>query len=426
MPAARSGGMAARLRPIRVWRRIVMSSVRLPDDVVVPGQSRIVLVVMDGLGGIQDPRHGKTELQAARTPNLDRLAAEGTCGVLDPVRPGIIPGSGPAHMALFGYDPLACNIGRGVLSALGVGFELTPRDLAARANFATVDAAGNVTDRRAGRISSEENARLCEKIARSVKLPDGAQLFIQTEQEHRAVVVFRAEGLHEGVSDTDPQRLGVRPLDPAPVVPEAEKASGIVRSFLEQVHGVLAGERPANAILLRGFAVQRPYTPFGQRFKLRAAAVAKYPMYRGLARLIGMDVLPARDNIHAEMELLRQEFQKYDFFYFHVKKTDSSGEDGDFDAKVKAIELVDSKIPDLMALSPDVVAVTADHSTPSFLRGHSWHPVPVLLRAGTCRVDEVRAFDELSCARGGFGRMPMVNLMSLILAHAGRLTKYGA
>ena len=403
-----------------------MSSVRLPDDVVVPGQSKIVLLVLDGLGGIQDPRHGKTELQAARTPNLDRLAAEGTCGVFDPIAPGITPGSGPAHMALFGYDPLTCNIGRGVLSALGVGFDLTPRDLAARVNFATVDTAGNVTDRRAGRISSEENARLCEKIAGSVRLPGGVELFIQTEQEHRAVVVFRGDGLHEGVSDTDPQRIGVRPLDPAPLSPEAEKASLVVRSFLEQAHSVLADERPANAILLRGFAVQRPYTSFGERFNLRAAAIAKYPMYRGLARLIGMDVLPARDDIDAEMELLRQEFQKHDFFYFHVKKTDSSGEDGDFDAKVKAIELVDSRIPGLMALSPDVVAVTADHSTPSLLRAHSWHPVPVLLRASTCRVDEVRAFDETSCARGGFGRMPMINLMSLMLAHAGRLTKYGA
>jgi 2,3-bisphosphoglycerate-independent phosphoglycerate mutase len=403
-----------------------MPSVRLPDDVVVPGQSKIVLLVLDGLGGIQDPRHGKTELQAARTPNLDRLAAEGTCGVLDPIAPGITPGSGPAHMALFGYDPLTCNIGRGVLSALGVGFDLTPRDLATRANFATVDSTGNVTDRRAGRISSEENSRLCRKIAKSVRLPAGVELFIQTEQEHRAVVVFRGDGLHDAVSDTDPQRTGVRPLDPVPLAPEAEKASDVVRSFLEQAHRALADERPANAILLRGFAVQRPYTPFGERFKLRAAAIAKYPMYRGLARLIGMEVLPARQDLDAETGLLRDEFGKHDFFYFHVKKTDSSGEDGDFAAKVKAIEHVDSRIPGLMALSPDVVVVTADHSTPSMLGAHSWHPVPMLLRAKSCRVDEVGAFDEINCARGGFGRMPMMNLMSLILAHAGRLTKYGA
>jgi 2,3-bisphosphoglycerate-independent phosphoglycerate mutase len=403
-----------------------MSSVRLPDDVVVPGQSKMVLLVLDGLGGIQDPRYGKTELQAARTPNLDKLAAEGTCGVLDPIAPGITPGSGPAHMALFGYDPLTCNIGRGVLSALGVGFDLTSRDLAARANFATVDSAGNITDRRAGRISSEDNSRLCEKIARSVRLPVGTELFIQTEREHRAVVVFRGEGLHDAVSDTDPQRLGVPPADPVPLSPEAEKASSIVRSFLEQAHRILADESPANAVLLRGFAVQRPYVSFGERYKLRAAAIAKYPMYRGLARLIGMDVLPACEDLDDEMELLRKEFQKHDFFYFHVKKTDSSGEDGDFDAKVKAIELVDSKLPALMALSPDVVAVTADHSTPSVLGAHSWHPVPVLLRAKSCRVDAVSSFDETSCAIGGFGRMPMVRLMSLILAHGGRLTKYGA
>ncbi len=403
-----------------------MSSVKLPDDVVIPGSAKILLLVLDGLGGIQGQRHGKTELQAARTPNLDRLAAEGTCGVLDPIAPGITPGSGPAHMALFGYDPLECNIGRGVLSALGVDFDLTPTDLAARANFATIDSRGNVVDRRAGRISSEVNAQLCEKIAEAVKLPHGAEFFIQTEKEHRAVVVFRGVGLSGDVSDTDPQRLGVAPLKPTALSPEAEKASEIVSSFLSQAHEALKNEHPANAILLRGFAMKRPYTPFNERFKLKSAAIARYPMYRGLARLIGMDVLPARDDIDSEIDLLRKSFDSYDFFYFHVKKTDSTGEDGDFEAKVKAIELVDSKIPSIVALSPDVLAVTADHSTPSRLKVHSWHPVPVLLRADTCRVDDVTSFDEISCARGGFGRAPMVHMMSLILAHAGRLTKYGA
>jgi 2,3-bisphosphoglycerate-independent phosphoglycerate mutase len=403
-----------------------MSSVTLPDDVVISNQTKIVLLVLDGLGGIQDPRYCKTELEAARIPNLDKLASEGTCGVLDPVAPGISPGSGPAHMALFGYDPLKCNIGRGVLSALGVGFELTSRDLAARANFATIDSRGNVTDRRAGRISSEVNAGLCEKIAKSVRLPHGAELFIQTEKEHRAVVVFRGEGFSDAVSDTDPQRLGIPPMEAAPLAPEAEKASEVVRSFLTQAHQVLRDERPANAILLRGFAVLRPYKSFEQRFQLRAAAVARYPMYRGLARLIGMKVLAPCEDMDAEIELLRKEFSNYDFFYFHVKQTDSTGEDGAFDAKVKAIELVDSKLPSIVSLSPDVLVVTADHSTPALLKAHSWHPVPVLLRAKTCRVDRVKSFDEMSCAGGGLGRMGMIHLMSLVLAHAGRLTKYGA
>ncbi|MCX5801911.1 MAG: 2,3-bisphosphoglycerate-independent phosphoglycerate mutase [Candidatus Eisenbacteria bacterium] len=403
-----------------------MSLVRLPDDVVITGNSKIFLLVLDGVGGIQHPRFKKTELQAARKPNLDALASESVCGVLDAVMPGITPGSGPSHMALFGYDPLEHNIGRGILSALGVDFHLTGRDLAARANFATVDEKGNVVDRRAGRISSEVNGRLCEKLARSVKLPHDVKLFIQTESEHRAVVVFRGEGLTGDVSDTDPQRLGVPALEPAALSPEASRSSEIVRSFLKQASEILESEHPANAILLRGFATKKPFKSFRDRFKIEAAAVAKYPMYRGLARLIGMEVLPACDDMDAEIGLVEREFQKFDFFYIHVKKTDSYGEDGNFEDKVKTIELVDSKIPSLLALSPDVVVVTADHSTPSAMKAHSWHPVPVLLWAKTCRVDDVVHFDEISCAKGGIGRMRMVHLMSLILAHAGRLTKYGA
>jgi 2,3-bisphosphoglycerate-independent phosphoglycerate mutase len=403
-----------------------MVSVRLPDELVIPGESKILLVVLDGLGGIQDPRFGKTELQAAHTPNLDNLARESMCGVLDPIMPGISPGSGPAHMALFGYEPLEHNIGRGVLSALGVDFVLTDRDLAARANFATVDTSGNILDRRAGRISSELNRKLCAKLGEAVKLPEGAELFIQTESEHRAVVVFRADGLSDAISDTDPQKVGVPSEAPSALGPEGELASRIVGSFLDQAGEILKDEHPANAILLRGFAVKRPFKSFEERFKLRAAAVAKYPMYRGLARLIGMEVLPACEDIDAEIKLVEKELPRFDFFYFHAKKTDSYGEDGNFEEKVKAIELVDVKIPSLLALSPDVIVVTADHSTPSMLKAHSWHPVPVLLRARTCRVDDVDSFDEINCAKGGIGRMSTVYLMSLMLAHAGRLTKYGA
>ncbi|UCF79633.1 MAG: 2,3-bisphosphoglycerate-independent phosphoglycerate mutase [Candidatus Eiseniibacteriota bacterium] len=403
-----------------------MVAVRLPDDVVIAGGGKIILVVLDGLGGIQDPRFGKTELQVARTPNLDKLASESTCGLLDPIMPGISPGSGPAHMALFGYEPLEHNIGRGVLSALGVDFALTEKDLAARANFATLDPSGNITDRRAGRISSDANRKLCEKLGQAIRLPHSVELFIQTESEHRAVVVFRGEGLSDALSDTDPQKVGVPALDPSPLLPEAELASEVLRSFLSQAADLLKKEHPANAILLRGFAVLRPFRSFGERFKLKAAAVAKYPMYRGLARLIGMEVLPACEDMDSEISLVEKELPNFDFFYLHVKKMDSHGEDGNFEEKVKAIELVDRKIPSLVALSPDVLVVTADHSTPSLMKAHSWHPVPVLLRARTCRVDDVASFDELSCARGGIGRMPTVHLMSLALAHAGRLTKYGA
>jgi 2,3-bisphosphoglycerate-independent phosphoglycerate mutase len=403
-----------------------MVEVRLPDDVVIAGKSKIFLVVLDGLGGVQDPRFGKTELQAAKTPNFDKLARDSVCGVLDPIMPGITPGSGPAHMALFGYEPVEHNIGRGVLSALGVDFLLTDKDLAARANFATMDASGNIEDRRAGRISSEKNRELCAKLTDGIKLPGSTKLFVQTESEHRAVVVFRADGLSDAISDTDPQRVGVPPKSPSPQNAEAKRTSEIVESFLSQAREILKGEHPANAILLRGFAVKRPFRSFEERFRLKAAAVAKYPMYRGLARLIGMEVLPACDDIDSEVSLIERELSRFDFFYLHVKKTDSFGEDGNFEEKVRTIELIDSKMPALLALSPDVLVVTADHSTPSTMKSHSWHPVPVLLRAKTCRIDDVSSFDEISCAGGGIGRMPAVNLMSLALAHAGRLTKYGA
>ncbi|MFH0777541.1 MAG: 2,3-bisphosphoglycerate-independent phosphoglycerate mutase [Candidatus Eisenbacteria bacterium] len=403
-----------------------MSATRLPDDLVTAEETKIFLLVLDGVGGVQDSRHGKTELQAARTPNLDELARTGECGVLDPIAPGISPGSGPAHMALFGYDPIESNIGRGILSALGVDFPLTEKDLAARANFATADANGNIVDRRAGRISSEVNRRLCDKLKRSVRLPHGVELFLQTESEHRAVAVFRGEGLSAAVSDTDPQRLDVPAKKPLALSPEARKSSEVVDSFLTQAAGILKDEHPANTMLLRGFAVRRPFKSLNERFKLRAVAIAKYPMYRGLARLVGMNVLPPCENMDSEVELVKKELSCHDFFYWHVKKTDSHGEDGNFEEKVRTIELVDSKLPAILALSPDVIAVTADHSTPSAMKSHSWHPVPLLIRAKTCRVDDVASFDEVSCAKGGIGRMPMIHLMSLLLAHAGRLTKYGA
>jgi len=396
------------------------------DDLVIERDSKIIFLIIDGVGGLDMEDKGGTELQVARTPNLDRLARESICGLLDPILPGVTPGSGPSHFALFGYDPIEANIGRGVLSAAGIGFELTDRDVAARVNYATVDAQGRVVDRRAGRISTEENARLCRKITSALRVPSDVTLFLEPEKEHRAVFILRGDGLSGDISDTDPQQTGVPPLEPTPLNPEAERTTTMVRDLLGQIRRILSDEPRANMILLRGFAKHRAYPSLYERFKLKALAIANYPMYRGIARLVGMDLHPVTPDIASEFTALQENYPRYDFFYLHVKATDSRGEDGDFDAKVKVIEEVDRLIPQLVELKPDVLVVTADHSTPSKLASHSWHPVPVLLHSRYARVDEVDRFDEISCLRGGLGRQPMMNLMGLALAHALRLKKFGA
>ncbi len=396
-----------------------------PDSVVVTNESKIVFLIIDGLGGLAMEGKGGTELQVARTPNLDALAAHSICGLLDPVAPGITPGSGPAHLALFGYDPVRWNIGRGVLSALGIEFPLQENDVAARGNFATLDAQGKVVDRRAGRISTETTRRLCQKIREAVRLSP-VEYFLEPVKDYRVALVLRGEGLHDGLTDTDPQALGVAPLPCQATDPQAEETARRVNRFLSQAREVLAGEEKANIILLRGFAKYRRYPSMEERFGLRCLAIANYPMYRGLARLVGMELHPVCEDMRGEFAALSERYREFDYFFLHVKEPDSRGEDGDFEAKVRILEEVDALVPEITNLTPDVLVVTGDHSTPSKLRSHSWHPLPVLLHSTYARVDEVGRFDEISCIRGGLGRQPMVNLMSLALAHALRLTKYGA
>lgn len=398
----------------------------LIDQLTIENDSKIVFLILDGLGGLQMEGHPTTELEAAHTPNMDRLVAESTCGLMIPVEPGVTPGSGPGHFALFGYDPVQANIGRGVLSAAGLEFDLTDRDVAARGNFATLDAHGNVVDRRAGRIPTEENERVCQKIRERVHLPDGVEYFLKTEKEHRVLFVLRGEGLGGEVEDTDPQQLGVPPHDPVGHDPASEKTAAYVRQFLAQVREVLADEPRANFLLLRGFAKHRPYKSLRERFKLRAYAIANYPMYRGIARLVGMDIAPVSENLSTQIDELERQYRNYDFFFIHYKYTDSTGEDGDFEAKVKRIEEVDALVPRIEALQPEVLVITGDHSTPSALRTHSWHPIPVLLHARSARRDRVVRFSENDCLQGGLGIFYSQHLMSLALAHAGRLIKFGA
>jgi 2,3-bisphosphoglycerate-independent phosphoglycerate mutase len=401
-------------------------AVVIPDDLVEHAESRIVFLVLDGLGGLPHPETGKTELETAATPNLDRLARRSALGLHQPVGPGISPGSGPGHLALFGYEPLRWSIGRGVLSALGVGFDLREGDVAVRLNFATVDAEGRVTDRRAGRPSDEENRRLVEKLRAGVTAPPGVELYFEPEKEHRAVLVLRGENLKADLSDTDPQETGVAPLHVRPLVAGAEESARVVQGILDEARRVLADEPRANALLARGFAAYERYPSMAERYKLRSLAIARYPMYRGVARLLGMEVHPVPATDEGSVEALAERFTQYDFHFVHFKAVDSRGEDGDFDAKVAAIEAVDRLIPQVEALNPDVLVVTGDHSTPSRYRAHSWHPVPVLLASRWTRGVEVEGFGERACLRGELGIFRAVDLMTLALAHAGRLAKFGA
>ena len=390
-----------------------------------PADTKILLLVMDGLGGLPAKVQDCTELERAETPNLDKLAGEGLCGLHQPIGTGITPGSGPSHLALFGYDPVKYQVGRGVLAALGINFDLKDGDVAARGNFCTVDGDGKVTDRRAGRIPTEKNRELCEKL-RDIRIP-GVEIFVEPVKEYRFLLVMRGQSLSGELADTDPQSTGLKPHPPKPLSSDAKHTADLVKQFVEKAGETLATEPVANMVLMRGFAKKPDWPAFPDIYQVKAAAIAAYPMYRGVSRLVGMDVLETGETLEDEIDTLEKNWNDYDFFYFHFKKTDSAGEDGDFNRKVSLIEEMDAAIPRIMKLDPDVVLVTGDHSTPSFMKSHSWHPVPVLLWSRYCRNDHVDRFGERACMTGCLGpRFPAVELMPLMMANAGRLEKFGA
>jgi 2,3-bisphosphoglycerate-independent phosphoglycerate mutase len=401
-----------------------MLSMEQLKEITRQSDSKIVLLVIDGLGGLPRPETGKTELETAHAPNLAELASKGNCGLTEPVSPGVTPGSAPGHLALFGYDPVKCLVGRGILEALGIDFDLKKGDVAARGNFCTIDKNGLITDRRAGRIPTEENARLCEKLSK-IKL-DGAQFFVEPVKEHRFLLVFRGEGLTGDTSDSDPEQAGVTPLNVVAHSSKGKKTARLANDFVAQAKVVLADSHPANMVLLRGFS-QHPNLPtMNEIFKLNPAAIAAYPMYRGLAKLVGMKLLDTGSSIEEEFDTLAKHYDEHDFFFVHVKKTDSSGEDGNFDAKVRVLEEIDRFLPKITSLNPDVLIVTGDHSTPAMLKGHSWHPVPLVLYSKWCRADSAREFGETACASGGLGRFPALEVMPLAMANALKITKFGA
>ena len=397
----------------------------LYKKLIASAQTKIVMIIMDGLGGLPQKPGGKTELESARKPNLDAIAARSALGLTIPVAPGITPGSGPGHLAIFGYDPIENEIGRGALEALGVDFELGPEDIAARGNFCAVDPGGLITDRRAGRISTAESSKLVTQLE-TIKA-DGVEFFVRIVKEHRFAFVMRGPGLGDELTDTDPQKIGVPDLPVKSKKPTSNKTARFANLFVNQARELLKDKHPANMILMRGFAKLPKVPSYQDMFGLHAAAIAVNGMYRGVAKMAGMEILDVGGATLAdEFAALEKHWKAFDFFYLHVKKTDTAGENGDFQGKVKAIEEVDSFIPRVMALDPDVVIVGGDHSSPSLLKFHSWHPVPLLLFSKYVREDGIHEFGERSCLRGSLGVLPAMHIMPIALANAGRISKYGA
>jgi 2,3-bisphosphoglycerate-independent phosphoglycerate mutase len=388
-------------------------------------KTRIALLVMDGVGDCDNNGKG-TALQQARTPNFDALSKRSALGLHVPVAPGVTPGSGPGHLGLFGYDPLVYQVGRGVLSALGVEFPLTPRDVAARLNFCTIDANGNVVDRRAGRIRDSENRRVLARIRDKLKAPAGVEVLFETEAEHRAVLILRGDGLDDNVGETDPQAVGVPTLSPTRGPHHASPTAKIYEDVANQVRTILADEPKANMIIARGFAKTPNWPSFAERFKLKPAAVAGYPMYRGVARLVGMPIVAQPTTAADVCAETAKALADYTFVFAHFKYTDKTGEDGDLAGKIKRIEEVDAALPTLLEADPDVLIVTGDHSTPPSMRGHSWHPVPVLMLAPHLRGGDGPGFDEVTCRSGQLGTFPARELIPMAMAHAGKLEKFGA
>jgi 2,3-bisphosphoglycerate-independent phosphoglycerate mutase len=399
-------------------------NLQLIKELSKPTPSKIILLVIDGMGGLPDISSGKTELETASIPNIDALAARGICGLSDPVSPGITAGSAPGHLALFGYDPIIYHIGRGALEAMGIDYPLQPGDIAARGNFCTVDKEGLITDRRAGRISTEQSSKLCA-LLNNMNI-DGVSVYALPVKDHRMALVIRGDNLNRDITDSDPQQIGVTPLKVKANSPDAERTASIINKFLERAKDILAAYNPANMLLLRGFDEKPKFPTVSEIYKLKPAAIASYPMYRGLARAVGMEVLETGPVIEDEMDTLKKNYDSYDFFFIHIKETDARGEDGNFDAKVKALEHVDRILPEITGLNPDVIIVAGDHSTPAMIKGHSWHSVPVLIYSKWCRPDNVIQFTESACIYGGLGRISATDIMPLAMANALKLNKYGA
>jgi 2,3-bisphosphoglycerate-independent phosphoglycerate mutase len=402
----------------------------LYSKLTIETKAKLALVVLDGLGDIATKEQGfLTPLEAAKTPNLDKLAKTGAQGRMIPVAPGITPGSGPGHLGLFGYDPVEYQVGRGVIEALGLGMDLKAGDVAARANFCTLDEKGIVTDRRAGRVKTEITQELCDLLSRKIQKIGNVQVLIKAGLGHRFVVVFRGAGLEGPLTDSDPNREGLPVPEPQPTDPKSQKqkkTAALVAEFRQMALPILAGKKPANGFLLRGIAHQPALPTIEERYHLKPACLAIYPMYKGLAQLAGMKKIEGPKTIAEQFQRYLAEYDNYNYFFIHFKYTDMYGEDGNFEAKKKAIEEFDAALPILLQKQPDVLAITGDHSTPCKVKGHSWHPQPVLLVSELSGWDKLERFTETGANQGSLGVFEAKYLIRLMQANARMFDKFGA
>jgi len=402
-----------------------MADLNLIRELVTTADTKIVLLVLDGLGGLPCGPGGPTELEFARTPNLDKLARAGAIGLSMPIANGIAPGSGPGHLALFGYDPVKFLVGRGVLESVGIGLQLTPDDVAARGNFCSVDDNMLITDRRAGRIPTEKCVELVTML-KTITLP-GVEVIVEAVQDYRFALIFRATILSDKLSETDPQKVGLTPLPVKALAPQVRHTADLANEWIAKAREMLKNEKSANMLTLRGWAKEPRLPGFADLYKLRSAAIAVYPMYKGLASLVGMTLIPDLHNLDEQIKALVNNWAKYDFFFVHYKYADGRGEDGKFEDKAAEIEKVDAALPRILDLKPDVLIVTGDHSTPAVWKAHSWHPVPTLIHApGLTRRNDVSGFGETECLKGALGQFPATDIMPLALAYAKRMNKFGA
>ena len=400
---------------------------KLLEGLLQRNNNNIVLLVMDGVGDIPNKELGnKTPLEYGKTPNLDELAKESVLGRHIPILPGITPGSGPGHLGLFGYDPVEFEIGRGILEAAGMDMEIRDGDIAVRCNFASANEDGVISDRRAGRISSEKCGEICSLLSKNIKYIDGVEIIIRPGMQHRFVVVFRGENLYDELTDSDPLMEGEKPLEVKALTDRAEFTAKLVNKFYEEARKVIKDLKPANSILMRGFAARPRLSPMSNRFKLDPVCIAHYPMYKGLSRLVGMNILDAGNRPEDAFNIYRENCTKYDFFFIHIKYTDSYGEDGNSLEKVRVIEEVDKALPLLLEKKPSVLCITGDHSTPAPMKAHSWHPVPVLINSEFCGFDDGIRFTENECNKGGLGMFQSKYLINYLLANAMKLSKFGA
>lgn len=402
-----------------------MNREELFEKISIKNQNKMIMIILDGLGGL--PVKGKTELESAKTPNLDDLASNSELGLTHPISIGVTPGSGPAHLSLFGYDPLKYTIGRGILEALGVDVKVGAKDFAIRGNFAT-QKNNIIIDRRAGRITNEKNREIISYLKKRIKKIDDIKISLFSGEEHRFVLRLSGNDLSENVTDADPEEIGKPMLYSMAKSKKAEKTAKILNKFIDRLTKELKDFYPVNTCLLRGIAKYPDIPHMSKLFKLKPAAIAVYPMYKGLAQLVGMEILETQKSIKDEINTLEKNYNNYNFFFIHVKKTDSYGEDGDFEKKIKIIEEFDALLPQILKLNPDTLVITGDHSTPSILKSHSWHPNPFLIKAKYQRKNSETAtkFSETSCAKGILGQFNSTDILPLMMANSMKFRKYGA